>query len=284
MPNGEILKFEGSPNETIYNPSRPLQLGGRKIIFARVEDINKNTSCVYPFVFENNIWKRINWPLEEFELEDPAVTTVQNKIVFSGVKIIRRNNAIFQLRTEFYYGDDIFNLEKFAEGPIDMKDIRLVELDNKIGVFTRPRGGEFGKGRIGYLEVQNLQDLAFLDFLRAKIIQLPISENNWVGSNDAYNLGDNIIGVLGHLASEDEDGNLHYSAMTFKFSPSNFTASDFKVIIKRNDFPPFLAKSKKVEDVVFPGGFEFEKDQVTLYCGLSDASIGRIKIKNPFQE
>ena len=46
-------------------------------------------------------------------------------------------------RTRFYHGSGGEDLQPFAVGPDGMKDIRLVELaDGRIGVFTRPQGGD----------------------------------------------------------------------------------------------------------------------------------------------
>lgn len=283
---GEILNFEKNPNENTYNPSRPFYFEGRKYILVRVENIQNNESRVYPYIFENGIWKRIeNWPLKNIELEDPAITFINNNFLVSAVEVLDKSNPNnWIIKTNFYYGNNLFELEKFAEGPINMKDIRLIEFEKRIGVFTRPKGRKYRRGRIGYIEIENLDQLKSLDWKSARIIELPILNNEWIGTNDIYYLGNGLLGVLGHIGSKDRNGNLHYYAITFIFNPVNFEVSNFKIIATRDNFPKGECKSERVRDVIFPGALEFENnDWVYLYTGLSDAEIGIFKMPNPFK-
>lgn len=282
---GEILIFEHQPNENVYNPSRPFTIGKEKYILARVENSQTNSSRVYPFVFENNIWRKVEWQLKDIELEDPSVAIIGGNFLLSFVRVLEKTNPnLWIIRTEFYYGPDLHNLNKIAAGPIGMKDIRLVEHEGRIGIFTRPKGGEiYKRGRISYLEIENLSQLEKVDWGTAKLIDLPILDNEWVGTNDVYDLKDGILGVLAHKGSEDEEGNLHYCAVTFKFNPLSMEANDFKIIATRNNFPSGGSKSKKLSDVVFPGGFEFkDRNRALLYCGLNDIQVGICEMPNPF--
>lgn len=286
MKKSKIINLEHSLEENVYNPSRPFKLGSNKYIFARVENIEKQESKIYPFVFKNGIWKRLDWKLKEIELEDPAISFIKGKLILIAVRVLekpRDNFKAWVIRTEFYQGNDIFNLKKFAEGPLGMKDIRLVETDNKIGVFTRPQGGQAKRGRIGYLEIKSLEDVKKVDFDKGKLIDIHLKNEEWVGTNDAFYLGNGVIGVLGHLAYEDKKSNLHYSAIVFKFNINEFRAFGFKIIARRKYFPYSKIKSERTKDVIFPGGFEFKGKKVILYCGLSDAAVGTIEIVNPFK-
>ncbi|GIW66533.1 MAG: hypothetical protein KatS3mg095_0431 [Candidatus Parcubacteria bacterium] len=151
--------------------------------------------------------------------------------------------------------------------------------------FTRPQGGEFLRGRICYLEIDDINDLKDEGiYNKGKLIELNLKDNEWIGSNEIHCLDDNHLGILGHLAFEDDEGNLHYSAITFIFNRINFNVQNLTIIAKRNNFPKGSFKEKRLKDVVFPGGLVKTNDgNYTLYCGLSDEEIGEIKIKNPFE-
>lgn len=283
---GEILFFEIEKGFNAYNPTAPFKIGKEEIILARAENINTFVSYVAPFFFENGIWKKIDWELSKLELEDPFITKIENELIFGAVSILphQKGTPPTEFFTVFYKGKDIFSLNKFAQGPFMMKDIRLVDKKNgKIGIFTRPKGDKFLRGRIGYLEISDLNELNSKNLYEAEIIDIPVSKEEWVGSNEVHLLENGKLGVLGHLAYEDKKGNLHYSAITFVFDPEKFKAEDFKIITQRKDFPEGKTKSEKTKDVVFPGGIIIEDKYAILYVGLSDAEVGRIKIKNPWE-
>lgn len=283
---GEILFFEIEKGFNAYNPTAPFKIGKEEIILARVENINTFVSYVSPFFFENGIWKKINWGLSKLELEDPFITKINDEMVIGAVSILPHQEGIppTEFFTVFYRGKDIFSLNKFAQGPFMMKDIRLVARKNgKIGIFTRPKGDKFLKGRIGYLEINNLDELNSQNLYEAEIIDLPISKEEWVGSNEIHLLENGKLGILGHFAYEDKKENLHYSAMSFIFDPEKFKAVGFKIIAQRKDFPDGKTKSERTKDVVFPGGVIIKEKEAILYAGLSDAEVGRIKIENPWK-
>lgn len=292
FPKGEILTtFEHQENENVYNPSRTFRINGEKFILARVEDVNNNISRVYPFVFKNGRWQRKDWQLSNLELEDPQIIRINNNFLIVVVRVLDRsdpNNLL--IRSEFYYGSDFNNLTKIGEGPLGMKDIRFVRIEdeNRFGIFLRPYIGENKIRRISYLEIENLDALENIDWQSAYLLQLPISPDEWVGTNDVYYLGKRKIGVLAHIGFKDSDGNLHYQAITFKLNSLNLEVSDFKVIATRGNFPSGKSKSPKHSDIVFPGGLEFSGEnpqtskKAILYCGLNDAQIGRLPTENPF--
>jgi hypothetical protein len=286
IPRGKILIFEHQPHENVYNPSRPFIINGEKYILARVEDTRTNSSKVYPFVFKNGIWQRKDWHLSQFEFEDPQITTINNNLLLVVVRVLDKTDPDnWIIRSEFYFGPNLDNLKKITEGPIGMKDIRLIEFEGKIGVFLRPKVGRDKRGRISYLEINNLDELQVINQNTGRMIQLPISDNEWVGTNDVYYLGNGILGVLAHKGDQDQEGNLHYCAIAFKFNPQDFSIYDYQIIAQSNDFPLSVSKSPRYEDVIFPGGFErFHRDnkELELYTGLRDAEVGCILIKNPY--
>ena len=286
LEKGRKLVFEGIENKRIYNPTAPFRIENDTYIICRVED--RMTGESKSMLFQN---KEDKWFLVKdapvFNLEDPFITFLKDGILFGGVYVEWENKKVKFLRTIFYYGRNFFNLDPqkpFAQGPLMMKDIRIVELDNGFGVFTRPQGGEFLRGRICYLEINNLDYLKDENiYNQGKLISLPLNENEWVGSNEIISLDESNLGVLAHLASKDDNDNLHYSAITFIFNRKNFQIRNLILIAQRQNFPPGPYKEKRLEDVVFPGGLiKDENGDYILYCGLSDEEVGEIKIKNPF--
>lgn len=285
---GEILKVDLGKNYNIYNCSRPFRINDNIFLFARIENIETFSSEVGLFIVKSDRLEKVDWQIgiDNLELEDPFITFIGDEVIFGAVQVVDKplpNEWL--IKTIFFRGKSIFNLEKFAEGPSMMKDIRLVDLHNgKIGVFTRPKGGQFLNGRICYVEINDLEELnLYQTYDNAKLINLPISDKEWVGANDIYYFGDKKLGVLGHLARFDDNINLIYSAISFNFNPNEFSVDNFKIIARRRDFPYGNTKNDKTKDVVFPGGLVFQNDDVYLYCGLSDAEIGRIRINNPFE-
>lgn len=285
---GEILKFENLENKRIYNPSRPFLIGDKLYLVCRVEDKVTNLSQSLLFEKIGNTWFLVK-EAPVFNLEDPFLTEIQGKILFGGVYVGWKNkNKVSFLKTVFYYARSFFELDPaspFTEGPLNMKDIRIVDLKNgKLGVFTRPQGGRFVRGRICYLELNSLEELKNLKQIheKAREINLPLKNNEWVGTNDVYLLDEEHLGVLIHYAYKDQEKKLHYFALTFIFQPKKFSVKNLKIIAQRRNFPNGPAKHPNLKDVVFPGGIINEGEKSFLYCGLSDNQIGVIQIKNPF--
>ncbi|MCK4322035.1 DUF1861 family protein [candidate division WOR-3 bacterium] len=289
MGKAEILRFGNVGYRDVYNPTAPFADNGITYIAARTESREVETdSQVWFFKEENDgVWYH-DPVLPTFPLQDPFVTRVKGELVFGGVRFPVGNRS---WKTDFYRGKDISDLEKFAEGPLGMKDIRIIELPNgEVGVFTRPMGEIGGRGTIGFMTINSLDLLGNADLMSADLLRGQFAEEEWGGVNAAYVLNDKELGVLGHFAhfSEDENGNLlkHYYAMVFKFNYLTRKASPIKIIAKRKDFPLGEAKrSPELDDVVLSGGFVFLGDgNVELYVGLSDARVGKIVMKNPFLE
>lgn len=220
-------------------------------------------------------------------LQDPAYVEINGEIFILGVRVQQEENGT-KWKQDIYRGDSIENLENFTSGPIGLKDIRLVNLEDRIGVFTRPQGKIGGKGKIGYLEVGNIDELrTFTEddwYNNAKIIEGLFDDNLWGGVNQAIKLPGGEVGVIGHIAHQTTNGKdeleKHYYVMAFRFNPRKWLKSEFKIIAKRSDFPPsFSKRSPELNDIIFPAGID---KLGYLYCGLSDFCIGQKKIKNPF--
>ncbi len=284
----EILLFEGVKGKDIYNPTAPFSDRGKTYIAARVEPRENEIDSRVMFFMENKGTWTLDREVPSFELQDPFIARVETELIFGGVKIFHENQQL-NWKTLFYRGKTLPELRQFAEGPVGMKDIRLVQLPTgKIGVFTRPQGGEFGKGKIGYKTINSLEELAGTDLYSAEIIEGQFDDETWGGVNEAHTLDRKTLGVLGHLAKSEqaEEGEIkHYCPMVFAFNYETGEASPIKVIAERKDFPEGEGgkRSPELDDVVFSGGLRPKGDEAELYCGLSDVQAGKITLPNPFK-
>ncbi|PLR75865.1 hypothetical protein CU633_18465 [Bacillus sp. V3-13] len=161
---------------------------------------------------------------------------------------------------------------------------RLAELqDGSIGVFTRPQGEKGGRGKIGFTKIGSLDDLTVAAINDAPLLQDQFIEEEWGGANEIHLLKNGLLGVLGHIASFDEEGNRHYYPMSFVFDPESGNFSDIELIAVRDNFLDGPSKRPDLVDVVFSGGLvRNEEGTAKLYAGISDAEAQILTIKDPF--
>ncbi len=283
----QSLKILNTNSKTAYNPTIPFKDKGVSYIGVRVESFDSELDSRTHFAYKltDNSW-RIDDSSPSFPFQDPTTIKLKDELCIAGIRVQDKGNSL-TWNQEFYKGDSIRNLEYFASGPIGMKDIRLVELEDRIGVFTRPQGRVGGLGRIGYFEIGVIEELTRLtetDWYSAPLIDHLFEETTWGGVNQAIVLSDGEIGVIGHKAHqqifEDASPIKHYRAISFRFNPKNNKISSFKTIATRADFPSSPSKrTPELSDIIFPAGID---EKYNLYCGLSDYCIGVKKIMNPF--
>jgi len=289
LPIGKKLQFSGVGENDVYNISKPFLIGNETVMAGRVEARTAwADSHVQFFKNENGILApAVGAPT--LQLEDGFSTRIGDETIIGGVDVYPNPSPSdpkrIDYRTVFYRGHDFASLQKFAVGPENMKDVRLTTLgDNRIAAFTRPQGGTNGNGKIGYVELNSLDDVNAPNLLEAKIIENQFAPEEWGGANELHSLPDGKIGVLGHVARRDEQGIRHYYAMSFIYNPKTHQASPMKIIATRNNFPAGPAKIDELADVIFPGGLERHNDgTATLYAGLSDVEAGRVEIPDPFR-
>jgi len=286
---GKKLQFSGVDGKDVYNISKPFLIDGEIAMSGRVESReNSADSKVKFFKLENEIWTLINnAPI--LKLEDGFANNFEGETIIGGVEVYptptESDPESIGYKTIFYRGHDFSSLQKFASGPSGMKDIRLAPVDGKLGVFTRPQGGANGGGKIGYTELNNLEELTAENILKAKIIENQFADGEWGGVNEAHPLPDGKIGIIGHVAYRDTNNIRHYYAMSFVYNPINHKTTPIKIIATRKNFPNGESKTAELSDVIFPGGLVRHSDGLaTLYVGLSDAEAGSIKIDDPFIE
>lgn len=293
LPQGELLLFEGVGDKDVHNLTAPFVVDGKTYIAGRVESRDTELDSQVRFFEEKNgAW--IPAPgTPTFDLQDPFVTKVGRELIFGGVKIsgFEKYPKELDYRTEFFRGENLQTLTRFAEGPLKMKDIRLLALPNgEIAVFTRPQGAIGGRGTIGFMKLPNLEALATANLFEAKLIKGQFRDDEWGGVNALHLLEDNRIGVIGHIAYADTEGEKHcahsvkhYYAMAFTFDPETEIASPLAIIAARKNFPASPAKRLPEHDIIFPDDFIRHSDRtVTLYVGVSNTSAGRIPIPDPF--
>ncbi len=288
---GKILKFEGVGKEDVYNPTGLFKVNGVTYIAARVEKSNvfwQDPGYEPKIIFfskKNHFWFPAKGTPVLKMMEDPFKTFISGEIVLGGVKVFGEPKKR-KFRTVFLKGRCMQTLRPFAAGPEMMKDIRLVELlDGRIGVFTRPQGGEkYKRGRIGFIIINNLKELTPENIKKARIIDRDLKENEWEGVNDAKLLESGEIAVLAHAASINKKKERRYVATSFVFCPKKMRMKNFEVIATRDDLPPAPAKSSNHEKVVFPGEIVEIHHSYRLYTGVGDAVSFEKKIENPYGE
>lgn len=283
----EKISFSGVGNKDVYNITAPFEDEGEKVIAGRVESRDSENSKVMFFIKEGSNWiPRKN--TREFTLQDPFITRIEGELIFGGVETYSHPTIKGALgyKTNFYRGKSINTLTKFAEGPQMMKDIRLVELPKgDVGVFTRPQGEIGGRGKIGFIKLHSLEELNAETINKARLLENQFIDEEWGGTNELHVLSNGNIGVLGHIACFDEEGNRHYYSMAFIFDTGKEQASDIKIIAMRRELLSGESKRPDLVDVLFSGGVVRKGNgEAELYVGVSDAEAQKVIIEDPFTE
>ena len=283
--NPEKIVFSGIGEHDVYNITAPFEDEGELVIAGRVESRDSEHSHVYFFVERNGRWvPREGAPV--LELQDPFYTKIGGELVLGGVQIFPHPTIEGALgwRTVLYKGASIASLKEFAKGPDGMKDLRLVELrDGSIGVLTRPQGDKGGRGKIGWERISSLNELTIDVINEAPLLEGQFVDEEWGGGNQPHLLANGLVGVLGHIASFDSEGNRHYYPMVFALDPETGEISDIELIAARTHFLPGPAKRPDLIDVVFSGGLVRKVDgSADFYAGISDAEAQKITIIDPF--
>ncbi len=281
----EKLVFAGVGDRDVYNITAPFEDDGRIVIAGRVESRDSEHSQVVFFVENDGAWV----PLEGapvLELQDPFHTRIGGELIMGGVQIYPHpeKEGALMWRTAFYRGGRIADLKLFFTGPDGMKDLRLTGLpDGGVGVFTRPQGDKGGRGQIGYFQAASLDDLTVQAIEEAPLLEGQFIPEEWGGANEIHVLSNGLLGVLGHTACYDAEGDRHYYPMIFVLDPQTAAFSDMMLIAVRADFLPGPAKREDLQDVVFSGGILRRGDgTAVLYAGTSDAEAQRLIIADPF--
>ncbi|MBG9587235.1 MTP-1 family protein [Cytobacillus firmus] len=281
----EKIIFTSIGDKDVYNITAPFEDEGEQVIAGRVESRDSEHSSVYFFVKREDKWTpRESAPV--FELQDPFFTKISGELVLGGVQIFPHpiNEGQLGWRTVLYKGSTISDLQEFAKGPDGMKDLRIVELpDGSVGVLTRPQGDKGGRGKIGWTKIPSLHELTIEVINEAPLLDGQFIDEEWGGANEPHLLKNGLVGVLGHVASFDEEGDRHYYPMVFALDPQTGEISDMDLIATRSNFLPGASKRPDLVDVVFSGGIVRKPDGTAdIYAGISDAEAQKITVADPF--
>jgi hypothetical protein len=284
------LGFVGVDGLDVYNISGPFgnpEDPGQVLIAGRVEARDSEHSTIR-FFTETPSGEWVLVPtLPTFDLQDPFVSVHGGVLHLGGVEIVEDPAGLpgnpFQYRTVIMACPSLRAVRTVFTGPWGMKDIRLVDTqDGRLGVFTRPRHGADGRGRIGFTIIDSIADLTVERVESApRLVDLFIAEE-WGGVNHATLLDDGRLGILGHIAKLDDEGNRHYYAISFVVNPADSTWTDLTLHFERRDLPPGESKRRDLVDVVYPGGLARDRASATVYCGAGDAEAYQVRITLPF--
>ncbi len=276
--------YHGVEGFDVYNNTSPFEIDGKTYIAGRIEKRDSEHSKIGFFLKEDESNYRLDVTTPLLELQDPYISFINGELVIGGTEIFDHPttpNALWYKAVK-YRGHDLNSLTRFFEGPNGMKDIRIVELENqKILVFTRPQGEVGGRGKIGTLIIDSLEQLNEVDLVNAPLLDLFLEEE-WGGANQALLLENGKIGVLSHIAKFDDAGDRHYYASTFVIDATGKEVENFKIISCRENLTPGPSKRPDLFDVVFPGGILIKGDKAELFVASSDCESHYVEMQNPF--
>lgn len=286
-----LLDLEAPVDEDVTNVSPPITDGGQVLLAGRAEPRRDELlSRIQFFSFDRG--DGTGHPVAQgpgLELQDPALVQLADGLVLSGVRThVDERSGELEWETEIYAGASIETLEPLLRGPPGMKDIRFAQMDDRIAVFTRPQGRKGGRGKIGCLVVDHLDELTAEAIASAPLIEGLIADERgeWGGVNEAHYLGNGIFGLLYHVAhfpNPADPVEKRYYAAACLFDIRSGEVWDEQIIACRSCFPAAETKRPGLERVVFPGGLDFGDPRgLVLYAGLSDSHAGAMIVQNRF--
>lgn len=302
---GYLVNIEGMAGKDTYNPALFEGPGGKVLAFrAERRESDSHSQATYHPAVHFATATGSNWfasgALPSFDMvEDPFFFYVfengRRRVVFGVARLVFDGEQAVP-QTELYKGDTLGSLDRMPFVTVaNMKNVRFRQLpDGRYLMCRRPIGNEYGEGRITAHIIDNLEDVnnPILIHKPLAILDSGTDMSDWVGINNIYLIqsptGEAWVGLLGHVALRDSQGNLHYAASTYRISlqnllDSNISAVPPNILATRDCFAPGPAKSPKVADVVFPGHLEqIDSYRYRLWAGLSDASIGCLEVDDPF--
>lgn len=284
---GEKFLSKDGKKKDVYNITAPFEWDGRTLLAGRVEERDSEHSEVVFFEQKKDCWVLFS-DAPVLKLQDPFVAKVDGMLIVGGVEVFpdSENPDRLRWRTVFYKGEKLNDLKKFARGPDGMKDIRLLQLrDGRILTAVRPQGAVGGRGKIGFMVINCLEELTEERIVNTPVLDGQFTDAEWGGCNELHLLTDKRVGVLSHIACFDGRGNRHYYPSCFIYDVETGEYTAMKIISERKDFAPGESKRADLEDVVFSGGLVRRGDgKAELYCGVGDAEAHVRIIDDPFQE
>ncbi|MGD0463179.1 MAG: DUF1861 family protein [Tepidisphaeraceae bacterium] len=280
------LEFELMDGRDVYNITAPFRFNGKILLIGRVEKRDTEFSEIVIFKkAHSNKWTPCFTHTAFQGLQDPCVTWACDELVLGGVRFpVPLEQGGYGCVMDFYRGSSLEGLRHFLSGPPGMKDIRFKQLpDGPVAIFSRPQGAVGGRGEIGFTIAPSWDAITAEMIARAPLFEGQLLKEEWGGVNEAHQLANGHLGVLGHIACFDGRGNRHYYPMAFAVDPRTRQRSAIRIIARRSFFPPGPSKRPDLVDVVFSGGIVRNDDgTANLYAGTSDTAAAVVKLPDPF--
>jgi hypothetical protein len=280
------LEFVMKDGRDVYNITAPFRFDGKTLILGRVEKRENELSEIV--VFEktpSDKWTPCFTHPDFQGLQDPCITWAGEELVLGGVRFpVPMKNGGHGCVMDFYRGTSLANLHHFLSGPPGMKDIRFKQLlDGRVAVFSRPQGTIGGRGEIGFTIAPSWEAITSDMIANAPLFKTQLPKEEWGGVNEAHQLANGHLGLLGHIACFDAQGDRHYYPMVFSVDPATRQPSSIRIIARRSFFPSGPSKRNDLVDVVFSGGMVRNGDGTAeLYAGISDAAAAVVSLPDPF--
>lgn len=281
-----LLTFKGVEGMDVYNCSVPFMYKGKRHLYGRIEKREEwANSHVRLFVETGKDEFTVVPGGMTWFIEDPFLANIKGEPVFGGTRIRKSRGRVFNYYSDFFRG----NLEVgvyFTTGPDNMKDIRLVQLqDGRIGVFSRPKTETYSC--IGFTIINRIEQLTAKVVDSAEPLNV-IHAGAWGGVNQAYLLTSGKIGCIAHYSYNAKDGHDKplsvYVNYSFVVDPETREADLERIIGTKGCYPPCPVKVDRLVDCAFSSGIVMRDDgRCDLYSGLGDTSEGRITIDYPFE-
>ncbi|GHV31484.1 hypothetical protein AGMMS4952_20340 [Spirochaetia bacterium] len=287
-----LLSFRGVDGFDVYNCSVPFMWEGQRFMYGRVEKRGEWARSWVRLFRESgkDEFTLVNGSMI-YQLEDPFVSKIGKEIVMGGTHVRYSRNKLDTYYGYFYRGENLEDMRYFTTGPDEMKDIRLLELPQGIGILTRPRSREIEErygslSMIGFAIISNLDELDAEVIANARLIPDLFGRGEWGGCNQCYLLDSGYIGIIGHKSYQKpaSDGSvLVYVNVAFVFDSAANRILDEKILATRSCYPPAPAKTPALVDCTFSSGIVMRNDgKADLYSGLGDIAEGRMVIDYPF--
>ncbi len=288
-----LLIFQGVDGFDVYNCSIPFTWQGETYIYGRVEKrdewarswamlFRQTGKDTYTLVPGSMI----------YQLEDPFVSIIGEELVLGGTHVRYECGRMANYYDYFYKGTDLSDLFYFTTGPDHMKDIRLVELPEGVGVFSRPRGADVARkygseSIVGFTVLHDLKELSPDRVQQAPMVEGLFERGEWGGCNQCYLLGNGQIGVIGHKSyhadGPEEEPLQIYLNTAFVIDPQTGRCVYEQILATRSCYPDGPAKKPNLIDCAFTSGLVPRLDgKADLYSGLGDTMEGRVTIDDPF--
>ena len=280
---------------SVYNATPPLWLRVKgkmcRVSVGRVEHLDDWAHSRIMFFERKTATEYVlidNAPV--FYGEDPSVTTVGDEIVLFSVNVAAIAKDRYLLRTEIRRADDVMRLWECWRS-IPGKDNQITPIDDglRISVMVRPQGGEAGRGKMAYIELDSLDELCEDNLRRARIIELHNTDDTWVGPNELHDLKKkDQIGILAHGAFENDAATAKAKTYFIFFAwldRKRLQIVDIEPLALREDFPISSSKVPALCNVAFGTGLmipaELAREYVELYAGIGDLGQAFAVIDNP---